>query len=256
MPNDIRLHFKSMKLAFLFFVLIAVAESFTVFVDVLAGVILFGIILLATLIIPAVKNNYQQSRLVLSLSLVPLVRIISLSMPLAGLSQIWWFPIMYLPLFLAALALMYMLGLRFGDIGFKLRPVTANILIALSGIALGFIEYSILQPEPLIEQLTWQSGLLAGLILFVTTGLVEEVIFRGVMQRTAIEYFGWRGIFYTSLIFAVLHLGFLSAADVIFVFFAGLYFAWAALKTGSLTGVIIAHGATNTVLFVIAPFMF
>ncbi|MDD5604621.1 MAG: type II CAAX endopeptidase family protein [Dehalococcoidales bacterium] len=245
-----------MHLALILLVFITIAECLTVFVDVLVGLALFGVILLATLIIPALKDNYQQSRLVLSLSLVPLVRIISLSMPLAGLSQIWWFPLMYLPLFLAAVALMYMLGLRFRDIGFTFKPALANTLIAISGIGLGFIEYFILQAEPLIGELNWQSGLLAAIILFVTTGFVEEIIFRGVMQTTALEYFGRKGIIYTSVLFAVLHLGFLSAADIIFVFFAGLYFAWAAMKTGSLTGVILAHGANNTVLFVIAPYLF
>ncbi|MDD2251822.1 MAG: CPBP family glutamic-type intramembrane protease [Dehalococcoidales bacterium] len=245
-----------MKLAIIFFLLISLAESITVFFDPLLGMALFGVILLATLIIPALKDHYRDSRLILSLSLVPMVRIISLSMPLAGLEQIWWFPIMYLPLFLASVVLMYMLGLRFGDVGFKIKPLLANIAIALSGIGLGFIEYLIIRPEPIISDLTWQSGLLAGLILFLTTGLVEELIFRGVMQKTALEHFGSKGIIYTSLIFAVLHLGFLSAADVIFVFFAGLYFAWASMKTGSLAGVILAHGATNTVLFVIAPFFF
>lgn len=245
-----------MKLALICFLLILLAESITVFVDPLVGMALFGIILLATLVVSALEDHYQESRLLLSLSLVPMVRIISLSMPLAGMEQIWWFPIMYLPLFLASLVLMYMLGLGFGDVGLTIKPSPASIAIALSGIGLGFLEYLILKPEPLVSELTWQSGLLAGLILFLTTGLVEELIFRGVLQKTALEHFGSNGIIYTSLIFAVLHLGFLSAADVIFVFFAGLYFAWAAMKTGSLAGVILAHGATNTVLFIIAPYLF
>ena len=70
------------------------------------------------------------------------------------------------------------------------------------------------------------------------------------------ETFGWRGIIYISLLFAVLHMGFLSWLDVVFVFAVALFFSWVVKKTGSLFGVTLSHGITNIVLFLIAPFFF
>jgi membrane protease YdiL (CAAX protease family) len=42
---------------------------------------------------------------------------------------------------------------------------------------------------------------------------------------------------------------------VVFVFVVALVFAWMVKKTGSLFGVTLAHGLTNSMLFVIAPFI-
>ena len=90
----------------------------------------------------------------------------------------------------------------------------------------------------------------------VTTGFVEEFIFRGVLQRSAWERFGWRGLIYVSSLFAILHIGFLSWVDVVFVFGIALFFAWVVKRTGSLLGVTLSHGITNITLYLIAPFLF
>ena len=82
------------------------------------------------------------------------------------------------------------------------------------------------------------------------------VCFSAVLQRSAVEAFGWRGIVYISLLFAILHIGFLSWVDVIFVFGVGMFFGWWVKKTGSLLGVTLAHGLTNVTLYLIAPFFF
>jgi len=245
-----------MKLAVVFIFLIGAAEAVTLFVDPVGGIVAFGLILLFALLIPALKNDYYPSRLILSLSLVPMVRIVSLSMPLEDVPRIWWFPIMYAPLMLAAVIAALMLGLSLRETGFNLRRPFTNLMVGISGIGLGLVEYFILKPEPLVTELTWQAALVPALILLLTTGLVEEFIFRGVLQQTAVELLGKPGIVYVSLIFAVLHMGFLSVLDIIFVLGAGLYFGWVVYKTGSLTGVILAHGLTNIVLFIVAPLIF
>ncbi len=64
------------------------------------------------------------------------------------------------------------------------------------------------------------------------------------------------GILYVSLLFAVLHMGFLSWIVVVFVFIVGLFFGWVVKKTGSLLRVTLAHGITNTIMYLVAPFFF
>jgi membrane protease YdiL (CAAX protease family) len=108
----------------------------------------------------------------------------------------------------------------------------------------------------MVIELTWQEVWLPALIFLMCTGFVEEFIFRGVLQRTAVEAFGWRGIIYVSLLFAALHMGFLSLIDVVFVFCVALFFGWVVKKTGSLLGVALAHGITNIILYLVAPFFF
>ena len=81
-----------------------------------------------------------------------------------------------------------------------------------------------------------------------------EFIFCEVLQHTAQRVFDLWEIFYVSLIFAILHIGFLSWIDVIFVFAVALFFGWIVKTTGSLLGVTLSHSITNIVLFLVAPF--
>jgi hypothetical protein len=91
------------------------------------------------------------------------------------------------------------------------------------------------------------------LILMFSTGFIEELIFRGMMQRAATEALGRFGLPYVAALFAVLHVGYLSVLDVVFVLIVGLFFGWVAARTHSIVGVTLSHGLTNIVLFLVMP---
>jgi membrane protease YdiL (CAAX protease family) len=245
-----------MKEALGYFLAITLAEFITAIGEPMWGIFGHIIILFAVVLRSALTSRQSHQQLLLSLALVPLIRIISLSMPLVNIPQAWWYPIIYTPLLVAALMVVRVLGLRAKEVGFVSGWLPVQLIIALSGFILGVVEYLILKPEAMIVEVTWQGIWLPTLIFVVTTGFVEEFIFRGVLQRTALEAFGWRGIVYVSLLFGVLHMGFLSWIDIVFVFVVALFFGWTVKKTGSLLGVTLAHGITNSVLFLVAPSFF
>ena len=247
-----------MIVAIVYLLAITLAEVVTILYMPVWGIVCHLVILVAVLLHSALgfAGKYYYRQLVLSLALVPLVRIISLSMPLVNIPQLWWYPIIYAPLLAAAFVAVRILGYRAEDVGLNFRLFPVQLAVALTGIVFGIAEYFILMPQPLIAELTWQKIWLPAVILLVSTGFVEEFIFRGVLQRTAVEAFRWWGIVYVSLLFAVLHIGFLSWLDVIFVFAVALFFGWVVKKTGSLFGVTLAHGITNIMLFLIVPFFF
>jgi membrane protease YdiL (CAAX protease family) len=252
--------------AIVYLLAITAAEVVTVVSQPVWGIACHFVILLAVVIDSALIDKYYYGRLTLSLSLVPLVRIISLSMPLADIPQLWWYPIIYLPLLAAAIVLARLLEYKPRDIGLSfgnsLSLIPLQLLVGLMGIGLGVVEYLILASEPLVVGPTLQNAWLPALILLLTTGFVEEFIFRGVMQRAAVEMFGGWGIVYVSLLFAVLHIGWIEAAnplswvDIVFVFVIALFFGWIVKKTGSLFGVTLSHGLTNIMLFIVAPALF
>jgi membrane protease YdiL (CAAX protease family) len=75
------------------------------------------------------------------------------------------------------------------------------------------------------------------------------------MQRAAVEQLGaFGGILYVAALFAVLHMGYRSLADVIFVFAVALFFGLVTSYTGSIIGVSLAHGLTNVILYLTMPF--
>ncbi len=235
---------------------IAIGEVITIVIHPIWGIACHVLILVAVLIHASVIDKYFHQRLILSLALVPLVRIISLSLPLADIPQIWWYPIIYTPLLVAAIVAARILGYGREDIGVTLKLFPVQLVIGLTGLGFGLVEYFILFPEPLVAELSWQAAWLPALILLLATGVVEEFIFRGVLQRAAVEALGGWGIVYVAVLFATLHLGFLSWVDIIFVFAIALFFGWVVIKTGSLLGVSLSHGITNIILFVVAPFFF
>jgi uncharacterized protein len=240
----------------LYLIAIAVSELLTIFVYPLAGIFSYSMILVAFIIQSVFIQNSTQRNLVLALSLVPLVRILSLALPLGQLSLIYRFPLIYAPLLAATIAVMWVTGLKPAVAGLNLRywpyQVAGGII---SGIGIGITEYLIVGTSPLINTFSLQEVWLPALVLIVTTGLVEELMFRGVLQNLSEAAMGRQGIIYVSLIFAILHLGFYSWGDVIFVFFVALFFAAIVKRTGSLLGAILSHGTANAVLFLVAPFI-
>lgn len=235
---------------------LTLAEAFTVFINVRVGILVHMGILFLLLFHTARRLESPDHRLWASLSLVPLIRIISLSLPLAGFALFYWFFWTSVPLFAATFITMRLLSMSWNYVGVSFRAMPAQLLISFLGFGLGYIEYLILEPAPLIDELTPAKFWWPALIIIVSTGFLEELLFRGVLQGTSVELLGrMRGIIYVAIIFGVLHIGYNSLTDVIFVTFVGIIFGWLVLKTKSIIGVTVAHGITNIMLFLIMPFV-
>ncbi len=234
---------------------LAAAEALTALIEPRIGLVLHAV-LLVTLLLHAARNWGRRTRdLLLCLGFAPLIRLLSLSMPLAGFPLITWYLIISIPLFVATFLAARTLEFSGQSIGLNLRRFPVQILVGLTGLAFGYLEYLILKPEPLAEALTWEQLWLPALVLLVCTGLGEELIFRGVMQRAATDVLGELDVLYVSAVFAVLHIGYQSLLDVLFVFWVALFFGWVVARTGSLLGVALSHGLTNIALFLIVPFL-
>jgi uncharacterized protein len=240
--------------AIIYLVAIIMAETVTVFAHPVWGIAGYLVILSMLTVHAALGAQYPHRPLLLSLCLVPLVRVVSLSMPLTDVPRIWWYPVIYTPLLVATIIMKRILNYTREDVGLTLKRFWVQIAFGGAGLLFGGIEYLILKTEPLVVNLAWQQIWLPSLILLVCTGFVEELIFRGVLQHSAVRAFGWWGIIYVSMLFAVLHMGFYSWIDVAFVFVIALCFGWVVRKTGSIFGVSLSHGISNIILYLILPF--
>lgn len=243
------------RLAVLYLLAIVGAEVVTNFFSLVGGVICHTILLAALIVHSSLVAKSPSHKLLLALCLAPLTRIMSLSMPLAQFSPIYWYLIIYPPLFLAAWVAMRRLNFTARETGLTARKLPWQLAVALTGIIFGVVEYLILRPEPLISELYWGEVLFPAFVLLVGTGFVEEFVFRGVVQRASMEALGRWGLPYVALLFAVLHLIHHSAIDIVFVFAIALFFGWVVNKTGSLLGVTLAHGITNITLYLVMPLL-
>lgn len=235
---------------------ITLSEMLTTLLYPTAGVICHALVLVGLFLHGALTHKRSYRRMLVTLSLAPLIRIVSLALPLQDYIFYFWYLLVGAPLFLSAFLVARYVGFRPADIGLRLNGWPMQLLLGFGGIGLGYIEYLILRPAPLVNALTLEQVWLPGLILIVFTGLLEEIIFRGLMQKAFIDGLGkTAGLLFVSIIFAVLHLGYHSALDVVFVFAVALLFGYVALRSRSIIGVTLAHGLTNFCLFLVFPFL-
>lgn len=218
-------------------------------------VIHFGI-LIALIVHSSMSKSYPYATLLRSMIVLPIIRIIGLTMPLMNIPTLYLFPIIAIPLFSSSIVLMrvqHITRIRVGLIWGNLRTQFA---IAITGFFLGAIEFVILRPLPLIHTFDATNLIIGGIILLISTGLAEELLFRGIIQKNTEDILGFGvGLLYTSLLFTSLHIGWDSIIDLIFVFIVALFYGYAFQKTRSIFGITLSHGISNSILFLVMPFL-
>jgi membrane protease YdiL (CAAX protease family) len=213
------------------------------------------LILVFALVLHSGIGPSEERPLLLSLVLVPLIRVVSLSLPLAPSSVVYRYFLTSVPLFVAAAVAIRILGFSRRDLGLCLGTPIHQFLIALLSLPLGAVIYLILRPAPLVEPLSLPMAIVAGLILVVSTGFMEELVFRGLLQKSSQRVLGRFGAPYVSAVSAALYIGYRSGVLVACMFLVGLAFAWIVMRTGSLFGVGVAHGLANVVILLVLPLL-
>lgn len=118
---------------------------------------------------------------IISLSLSSLLRIINYSMPIFFPYTIYWFPLVYSPIFISAYLVIRFLGFS-DEIGLNLRRWYIYFPLGmLIGYILAFPEFAILQPSSLIPDFSIRSILTLCIVMYVFIALAEELVFRSVI---------------------------------------------------------------------------
>jgi membrane protease YdiL (CAAX protease family) len=236
---------------------VAVAETLVAYGDPRLGIAMHIAFLAAVLVLAATTHDDRRRAFFLALCIAPIIRIASTGMPLTSFAQPWWYVLTSVPLYVGGFLIARESGLRPSQLYLRVasaRMVPIELAVWASGIALGYTEWRILSPDPMVDgnSEAWLIG--GAFILLICTGLVEEFLFRGVVQCIAVRLLGSRGgIIFSAALFAALHIGHTSLYDDLFVFGVGLYFSIVVRYTRSLLGVTLAHGTINTMLFIILP---
>ncbi len=196
--------------------------------------------------------------LLVAMMMAPLIRIFSLSMPVVTFSFVQWFTLIGIPLYIALFAIIRAQRLDLEDIGLRWpepKWFGLEAAVVFWSIFFGAIEHIILRPNTLFPSLELAYVVAPVFALFVSTGLFEELLFRGVLQRHALRVVRPQTAFIAiNVLFGVLHIGNHSIADVILVFFVGWVYSQVVFRTRSLVGVSIGHTVANVMLFIVGPY--
>jgi uncharacterized protein len=234
-------------------VAIGLAEVLVTYVHPGWGMALHAALMLA-LMARSVLSDGAAHELFLALSVLPLIRVLAIGIPFWLTDPAGHFALVNLPLITATVLIARYLGYDRRELGLRWGFVPWQLAILSSGALIGYVERLIIQPAALTPDLTLAAVWWPALSLMLFTGFSEELLFRGVLQTAAIRALGapW-GIVTVALMFGLLHMGWLSMLDVLFVTLVGLFFGWVVYRTGSIVGVTFAHGIANIVLFIVLP---
>lgn len=185
-------------------------------------------------------------------ALLPLFRLVNLGMPTFFELTLLFFPLAYLPL----LPAIYLVA-RAQDIqiGTNLRAFVVGLIpVTLVSALLAVVEYAIIDPEALVPEpsVFWMFTITA--LMIGTVGLVEELIFRGILQSRFVDYLGrWSGIVLASVLFSAMYSVYSSELEILFVILLGCFFGALYEQTNSIGLVILLHGLLNVFLFAFIP---
>jgi uncharacterized protein len=231
--------------------LIAAAELLIFFGHLSAAVTIHAI----NLIVLVQSSAYIENEVYPVLMLLPLFRILNLTMPVFFNLTLYSFPLVYAPMFFPMYLIIKNKTLSRKELGLTLRGIHyyAPLGIAI-GILLGWGEYSLVRPQVLTQSVGMEGLIELSVVMIFFVGLVEEFVFRSALQTVAIERLGQiQGVLFTGLLYGFMHGGDHLTTEILFAFCAGLVFGILFLKTASLPLIALAHGATNVSLFLIVP---
>ncbi len=230
------------------------AEIAAVTIGALAAGVIDGIVLLILANLAYFIKTPELRKTIPAFALLPIMRILSLAIPISKVTPIYWYVLVGLPLIIVSLFLVRIYGLP--ELRIRLHPTqwVLQLLFGLTGIAIGLLAVELLPiPKPIIPNKSFGWILAGAVILIIFNGFTEEVIFRGLMQGAFTSIFGGVGIVLGSLIYASLYFGSLSPLTILFFGAVGLVFAIWARISHSLWGVIIAHCLVSIIFLLLIP---
>ena len=190
-----------------------------------------------------------------ALILLPVLRLVNLSMPIFFEANIYSFVFMYLPMTIPiTIVSVYQEIPKEGKMDLLRKMGLYLPFSLLAGLIFAEAEYLIVQTRPLIPDLSFFNLLQLTIIMIFIVGLIEELIFRGVIQTRLEEFLGPAGgVLLASLLFGVMHSSYGTFYEIVYTFLAGGILGYFFYRTKSLPLVVMIHGFINIFLFGIIP---
>jgi len=196
-----------------------------------------------------IQKTYQ------ALILLPVLRLVNLSMPAFYEETLYSFVFIYGLLTIPVTIALTHQGFTREQLGITFKRLWIYIpLSIIMGLLLAVGEYLIIETNYLIPDLSIPNLLTLTFLMVFLVGLIEEIIFRSVLQNRLEVLLGSRGgLIITSVLFGIMHSGYGNIGEVFYAFFVGFIIGYMFYKTRSLPLVAMIHGFINVFLFGIIP---
>ena len=174
-----------------------------------------------------------------ALALVPLIRVVSLGLPLADLSAATGLLVLAVTFGLAAVLLAPAAGIARSS--FVELPLTwAPLAAAAAGVPLGFLAYAA-GAGALWTEGAAEPDIAMGIAAGACAAVAQELVFRGAVQLAFQRIAGAVGALAATLLFTATYFGAGSTALILSYALAGLVFSYGVLRSGALGGALAGH---------------
>ncbi len=252
-----RLTTRSALLVLLTILLIVFAEIL-MFSGIRGAAILLHTLLLIVVSIGTVsiKDKYVAWALQ-ALMLLPLLRLINFSMPVFSEMVLYRYFYVYVPLFIPIFIIIRHQSFSSVQLGLSFKKFLLYLPLSLViGLLIAELEYFIYPAVPLVPDTSFYNMMDVFLIMIFCVGLVEELVFRSILQTRLEGVFGPAiGLIATSLLFGIMSSTHGIGPGIIFASLVGLILGYMFIKTRSLPFVALTHGIVNVFLFSIIPLL-
>lgn len=220
---------------------ICACEVVLVFVNLALGVLLHAIVLGAILSLQAMRSG-RDGRAMVALALVPLLRLLSLTMPLPGIEPVYWIGLVGTPLSIGGFLAARAAGLGLDEVGLKRSPWLPQVAITALGVPAGLAAWYSRGPTPFVaDGATPGEIILIACLLVVFVAVTEEFIFRGVVQAGLSGAYARGAVLMGAILYGALYLGSLSFGYAVSMTLIGLLYGLLVQRTGSIVGVCASH---------------
>jgi membrane protease YdiL (CAAX protease family) len=203
------------------------------------------------------RPNVSYARLLPVLALVALIRPVSLAAVVPSLGSLSWYALAGAPLLLGALLAARLVDDPGRELHLRVYRPQLDVAIEVAGVFLGVTGYFILRPAPLLANPTIAGYAAMVTILFVLGGVLEEIVFRGLVQNVATHTLGGplRGVAFTAALNMALYWGSGSITYMLLMGAVGCVFGLAITRGASLWGVALGHGLMLVTMAMVAQWM-
>jgi membrane protease YdiL (CAAX protease family) len=203
-------------------------------------------------------RDSEINRIYQALMLLPVLRLVNLSMPVFFETTLYTFIFIYAPLAIPVAVIIMHQQSSLKEIGITSKHIVGYIILSIPlGFLLGLGEYLTIRTGYLIPDVSVENLLKLTLIMIFFVGLIEELIFRSILQTRLEQALNSReALLITSILFGLMHSGYGTFYEILYTGFVGLFIGFAFYKTKSLPFVAVLHGCVNVFLFGVIPHLY
>ena len=189
--------------------------------------------------------------------LLILMRIISLTMPQFFTVTLLWYILINGVMFIPIYIIIRNQNISLNEIGINFKSIHIYFPIALIiGMVFAALEYRILDPSALIENIGIFNLIKIAIVMFVFIGAAEELIFRSILQTRLEKVIGLKnGLFLTGILFGIMHSVYGQIDEIVLASLFGIAISYIFQKTRSFPFVLVINGTSNMFLYGILPIL-